>query len=185
MEARPPDGRDRVEPFVEDPGRDADERRSQPRSARGADRQRDALVVESEARRHHALHPLAGLERLEDEVDLAEHAVQLQVEAGQEVARAEPEARRQDARVPVGVGGDEIRRVALGARPVERGEQRVHARGGVELPQPWQARERLGDAGEPAAGEEPVPCPADLGRPLPAVLVALQVGPRHRDPLDA
>ena len=44
-------------------------------------------------------HPLARPERLADEVDLAEHAVQLQVEAGEEVARAEAEARREHARV--------------------------------------------------------------------------------------
>ena len=38
-------------------------------------------------------------ERLADEVGLAEHAVQVQVEPGQPVARAETEARRQHARV--------------------------------------------------------------------------------------
>ena len=38
-----------------------------------------------------------------DEVDLAEHAVQVQVEAGEEVARAEAEARRQHADAAVGV----------------------------------------------------------------------------------
>ena len=50
-------------------------------------------------RRHHALHPLAGLERADEEVGLAEHAVQVHLEVRQEVARAEAEARRQGAGV--------------------------------------------------------------------------------------
>ena len=75
--------------------------------------------------------------------------------------------------------------MAFGARPVERGEQRVHAGRGVELAERRQPRERFGDAGEPGAGEQPMARPNELGRPLPAVLVALQVGPRQGDSLDA
>ena len=57
-----------------------------------------------------------------DEVDLAEHAVQVQVEPGQPVARAEAEARREHAGVAVRVDGDEVRRVRLGAGALERGD---------------------------------------------------------------
>ena len=46
-------------------------------------------------------HPRARLERAAEQVDLAEHAVQMQVEARQPVAGAEAEARRQHARVAV------------------------------------------------------------------------------------
>jgi len=48
----------------------------------GADRELEPAVPgEGERRRHHALHPRAGHERLPHEVGLAEHAVQMQVEA--------------------------------------------------------------------------------------------------------
>ena len=55
---------------------------------------------------------------------------------------------------------------------------------GARVAERRQARERLGDAGEPGAGQEPVAGPADLGRLLPAGLVALEVAARHGDPLD-
>ena len=61
------------------------------------------------------------------QVDLAEHAVQVQVEAGEEVAGPEPEARREDAHVSVGVRRDEVRRVPVDGRALESGEQRRHA----------------------------------------------------------
>ena len=80
------------------------------------------------------------------EVDLAEHAVQLQIETGEEVAGAETEAGCENAGVAIGVCGDEIRGVAFRARPLERGEQRVDAGGGVEIAERRQPRERLGDA---------------------------------------
>ena len=68
---------------------------------------------------------VAGLERAEEQVGLAEHAVQVQVEAGQPVARAEAEARREDAGVALGVDRDEVRRVRLGPGcAVERGDER-------------------------------------------------------------
>ena len=72
-----------------------------------------------ERRRHHRAHPLAGDEVADDEVDLAEHAVQVQVEPGEEVAAAEAEARRERARVPVVVDDADVRRVRLGAAHVE------------------------------------------------------------------
>ena len=54
--------------------------------ARGADREREPSP--SNARLGAIMwHPLARLEFAYQEVDLAEHAVQLQVEPGQEVAR--------------------------------------------------------------------------------------------------
>ena len=89
MEARARDGVDRLETLVEDPGGDADERGAQPGAAGRADREREAVAVDRDARRHHALHPRAWLERDAVQVDLAEHAVQVQVVAGQEVAGAE------------------------------------------------------------------------------------------------
>ena len=63
----------------------------------------------------------AGPERLADQVGLAEHAVQVQVEPGQPVARAEPEAGREHAGVAL-----RRRRVTrlvvspVAVRPVER-----------------------------------------------------------------
>ena len=46
----------------------------------------------SATRRHHARHPSARLELAAEQVGLAEHAVQVEVEAGEEVARAEAKA---------------------------------------------------------------------------------------------
>src|SRR5207253_9854672 len=46
----------------------------------------------------------------------SEHAVQVQVEAGEEVARAEAEARRQDADASPSVCRDEVRRIPSGRR---------------------------------------------------------------------
>ena len=81
------------------------------------------------------------------EVDLAEHAVQVQVVAREEVARAEAEARRQDAGVAVGVDDGQVRRVPVRRRrPLERGEQREHALGLGEPREPWQPVERRGHA---------------------------------------
>src|SRR5690349_22935946 len=58
VEARPRDCGLRVEPLVEDPGDDLQERPAEPRSARSAGREDDALVVEGDAGSHHAAHPL-------------------------------------------------------------------------------------------------------------------------------
>ncbi len=90
-----------LELFVQDSGGDADERGPEPRPAGRADGQSDPLGADGQARRHHALHPLAGPERRSVQVDLSEHAVQVQVEAGDEVAGPESEARREDARISV------------------------------------------------------------------------------------
>jgi hypothetical protein len=71
----------RLEPFVEDPRRHGDESAAQPRAAGGAEREHEPRIVEHDGRRHHARHAFARLERAEEQVDLAEHAVQMQVEA--------------------------------------------------------------------------------------------------------
>ena len=133
MEARTRDGVDRLEALVQDPGGDPDERSAQPRAAGRADREREAFCVDGDARRHHALHPRARLERDAVQVDLAQHAVQVQVVAGQEVARAEPEARRQHARAAVAVDDSQVRRVPVDPVVVDRREQRQHAVGVVEV----------------------------------------------------
>ena len=65
-----------------------------------------------------------GLERLADQVGLAEHAVQVHVEARQPVARTEAEAGGEHAGVAFRVDRDEVGRVARGVRPVERLRQR-------------------------------------------------------------
>ena len=126
MDARPVDGRLRVEALVEDRRRDADERGTQPRAAGGADRECQAGAVEREAGRHHALHPRARLERADEQVGLAEHAVQMQVETRQPVPGAETEARRQHAGATLGVDRDEVGRVGL--RPADVGESVDEAR---------------------------------------------------------
>ncbi len=126
-----------AESLVEDSGRDAHERGAKPGPAGRADREQEAVSIERDARRHHALHPVTGLHRPVQQVDLAEHAVQVEVEAGELVAGAEAEARRQHACVAVPVDGDEVRRVRLGpGRVIERREQVEHALGRREAAQP-------------------------------------------------
>ena len=61
-----------------------------------------------------------GSSTLGQQVGLAEHAVQVQVEPGNEVARAEPEARRQDAGVAVVVEDGDVRRAVLRGHVVEQ-----------------------------------------------------------------
>ena len=120
MEARPVDRVLRLEPFVQDARDHLQKRAAQARPAGGPCCECDSSAVEGQARRHHARHPLAGLERPGKQVGLAEHAVQMQVEAGHEVARAETEARRQDAGVAVRVEGGDVRRAVLRRDPVEQ-----------------------------------------------------------------
>ncbi len=126
-----------VEPLVEDPRDDLEHRAPEPRAAGGAGREHDAVFVQCQARRHHAPHAVAGLERPADQVGLPEHAVEVQVEAGDEVARAEAEARRQDARAPLGVDDREVRRVTYVVGAVERAAEHEGALGRGE---PAQAR---------------------------------------------
>ena len=102
----------RREPFVEHPCCDLDQRASKARSTGGADRQLQAVVSQDDTRSHHAAHPLTRLERPAEEIGLAQHAVQVQVETGNVVARAEPEAGGQDAGVSLGVDDGDVRRVA-------------------------------------------------------------------------
>ena len=78
------------------------------------------VTVERQRGRHHALHPRAGLEVPDEQVALAHHAVQVQVEAGQEVARAEAQARGEDDGVPLRVDRDEVGRVRLRLVDVRR-----------------------------------------------------------------
>src|SRR5437764_728502 len=85
---------------------------SKTRSTGGADRQLQAVVSQDDTRSHHAAHPLTRLERPAEEIGLAQHAVQVQVETGNVVARAEPEAGGQDAGVSLGVDDGDVRRVA-------------------------------------------------------------------------
>ena len=86
MEARPVDRVLHLEPPVQDAREHADERRAQSRPAGRAERELEAVLVEGERGGHHALHPRPRHERAPDEVCLAEHAVQVQVEARHPVA---------------------------------------------------------------------------------------------------
>src|SRR6266545_1887561 len=74
------------EPLVEDAGQGLDKRRSQARSSGCAGGQQRAVLGKDDRGSHHALHPFPRLERVHDQIDLAEHAVQVDVEARQEVA---------------------------------------------------------------------------------------------------
>ena len=108
-------------------------------------------------------------ERLPDEVGLAEHAVQVQVEAGQQVARAKAEARREHARVAVRVDDGEVRRVPVGHEPgVERREQRRRA------PADRTARASP-DAREALTRQDAPPREGDLDRVATTGCVRLEV----------
>ena len=117
MDARTGDCLLRGQALVENPGGDADQRRAQARAAGRADREGEPVAVDREARRHHAHHPLARLERAHEQVHLAQHRVQMQVEPGESVARAEAEAGREHASVSLRVHRDEVGRMRLGPRP--------------------------------------------------------------------
>src|SRR5262249_21176729 len=82
MEARPLDCDDRVELLVEDAADDAEQRSPQARPAGGARGEHDAPVFEGKRRSHHARHSPTRLECAADEIGLAEHAVQMQIEPG-------------------------------------------------------------------------------------------------------
>src|SRR6185503_6942494 len=112
VEARTVDRLLRIEAFVEDSAQHLHERGAEARSSGRPGRNRKAVVVEDQGGGHHALHACARLERPHLQVDLAEHAVQVHVEAGQEVAGAQAEAGREDTGVPLRVDRDEVRRVA-------------------------------------------------------------------------
>ena len=82
----------------------------------------------------------------------------MQVEPGEEVAGAEPEARREHARVPVGV--DAVTRfvVCPSSRGARRARRAARARARrAEAAQPRQPGERLRHAGEAAARQEAAP----------------------------
>jgi hypothetical protein len=74
------------EPFVEHSCGDLDQGATKARPAGRADRQLEAAVSQDDTWSHHAANPVAGLERAPDQIGLAEHAVQVQVEPWQEVA---------------------------------------------------------------------------------------------------
>jgi hypothetical protein len=78
------------ETLVEHSCGDLDQGATKARPAGRADRELEAAVAQDDTRSHHAAHPVAGLERAADQVGLAEHAVQVQVERWQEVAGAKP-----------------------------------------------------------------------------------------------
>ncbi len=167
----------RLDALVEDRRGDRDQGGAEARAAGGADREHEAALVEREARRHHALHPVAGLERTMAEVGLAEHAVQVEVEAGEPVPGAESEARGQDAGAAVAVDRDEVGRVRLRSRrAVERCDEREQPLGGRQGAQARQPGERGGDAGEAAAREEAQAEPARLDRLAPRGRVRGEVG---------
>ena len=110
-----------------------------------------------------------------NEVGLAEHAVQVQVEAGEVVARAETEARRQDADIAVRVDADEVRRVAV---CVDGQVERLDERDDVRVRR--QRGERVGHSREPGTRQEPRPGERDLDRLAPPRAVRLEIPARDR-----
>src|SRR5437764_1432722 len=97
-------------------GGDLDQRPAKPGSAGCADRELEAVASKNEAWSHHAAHPVTRLERPADEVGFAEHAVQVQVETGNVVPRAEAEAGSEDAGVSLRVDDRDVGRVAGSVR---------------------------------------------------------------------
>ncbi len=112
----------------------------------------------------------ARLERLTDQICLAEHAVQVQVEPGQPVARAEPETRRQDACVAVGIDDGQVRRVPGARLRPERSEERAGPPVGVV------ARERLRHFGQARSRDHTAAAERCSLWPPPLGLVAAEVG---------
>src|SRR6266550_3188058 len=89
----------RLEALVEDAFKNLNEGGAEASTAGGSRGQNGAVVVLDDRWRHHALHPLARLERIHEQVRLSEHAVQMDVEVRKVVAGAEAETRRQNAGV--------------------------------------------------------------------------------------
>ena len=107
-----------------------------------------------------------------EQVDLAEHAVQVQVEPGQVVARAETEAGREDARVAVARRRRRRWSCAPPAREGRRAPGRAPARGRLAQPaQRREPREHGRNAREPAAREHARAGVGHLDRLAPARLV--------------
>src|SRR5439155_5043387 len=111
VEARAPYGRVGRQPLVEDPRYDAEQRGPQPRAAGGTRCERQPAPIDCERRRHHALHPLARVELTSNQVGLAEHAVEMEIEVRKEVTRAETEAGGEHTRISVTVDDADVRRV--------------------------------------------------------------------------
>ena len=130
VEAGAPDGLDRVEPFVEDA-------RRRRRRARCATACRPPSRSRARARRRpgrgSAPSCSASARRARSGSRTRSTSPSMLFSCRSRPGRKSPvpsprlEVRTQA--LPVGVGGDEIGRVALGSRPFERGEQRVHACG--------------------------------------------------------
>ena len=122
VQPRPPHCFTGRQAFVEHAGGDLDQRPAKPGSAGCADRELEAVASKNEAWSHHAAHPVTRLERPADEVGFAEHAVQVQVETGNVVPRAEPEAGSEDAGVSLRVDDRDVGRVAgsVRSRAVEK-----------------------------------------------------------------
>jgi hypothetical protein len=75
----------RRQTFVEDSADDSQERSPESRSSGRPRRERQTVDVERQQRRHHALHPRSRLEPAAQQVGFAQHAVEVKVEARNEV----------------------------------------------------------------------------------------------------
>ena len=91
VDARPRNGSLGIETLVEDAREHRRKSSTQPRCARGADCEREALAVERETRRHAALEVVARLRIAVRDVRLAEEVVQLHVQIGEPDTRAHTE----------------------------------------------------------------------------------------------
>jgi hypothetical protein len=171
------------EALVQDSREDLREGGPKPRASGGAGGEHEPAVVEGDRRGHHALHPLPGLERPDQQVGLAEHAVQVEVVAREEVAGAQTEAGRDHTGAAGGVGDTQIRRVLVGTTAEERRRENAgEGKGtvGGSCAAKWgQGNERVHELREAGAGLHAHPRVQGLGRLKPFDAVRGQVLGRH------
>ena len=174
VDARPVDRRLRLEPLVEDRRRDADERGAQPRPARRADREHEAR--RSSSARLGAIMlciRVPGSSAPTSRSTSPSMLFRCRSSPGSQSPEPRPRLVVRTHALPVGVDGDEVRRVRL--RPavgVERVEERERA---SRLAEP-RSREARASAGampdRPAAGQEARARVGDLDRLGPAASYA-------------
>ena len=183
MEPRPVDGVPGEQALVEDPREDLCQCGAEARSSGRAGRDDEPVPVERDRRRHHAGHPPSGRERPDEQIGLAQHAVQVDVVSGQEVPGPEPQARGDDAGVPVPVDDGEVGRVLVRPAAVERGGEDAGegqgAVGGGGIAERGKGGQRVDELREPAPRLDADARVGRLDRLEPLDLVGGQVVRRH------